>query len=102
MALRHAMLVPEEGYYYGLTNRLMVEVFYNTMEDVLARARAEGRETLIRFAPDWGYVKLWQQFRDFRDWRSEISLDLLGRVVMNQQQGFHRRGSNRSVRIVCR
>lgn len=63
----------------GLLNRgggplykagLIVELYYNTREDVLNAARAEGRNTLVLYGQGWGYTKLWQQIQgDFRDWR---------------------------------
>lgn len=56
--------------FYDLhTNRLETTIFYNMREDVLAQARARGESALVLFGPEWGYVKLWQQLKDFRDWR---------------------------------
>ena len=54
---------------YTATNRVHVPIFYNTREDVLARARAEGRDSLVWFGPEWRYAKPWRQSGDFRDWR---------------------------------
>jgi len=36
---------------------------------VIRHAREQGKTTLVLYAPSWGYVKPWQQFKDFRDWR---------------------------------
>ncbi|MFA7159562.1 MAG: hypothetical protein WC299_09690 [Kiritimatiellia bacterium] len=61
------------------TNKLVVTIFYNTREDVLANARASGKDCLVLYGPEWGYIKLWQQLRDFRDWRvleREASLEV--------------------------
>jgi hypothetical protein len=69
LALRRAMLVPEEGYYSSDTNRIIVDLYFNTREDAVNQARTAGQQTLVCYGPGWGYIKLWQQFRDFRDWR---------------------------------
>ena len=61
------------------SNKLVVTIFYNTREDVLANARAAGKDCLVLYGPEWGYIKLWQQLRDFRDWRvleREASLEV--------------------------
>ncbi len=58
-----------DEFYDSATNRLLTTVFYNTREDVLRHAREQGETTLVFYAPSWGYVKLWQQLKDFRDWR---------------------------------
>lgn len=48
----------------------VVHFHWNTLDDVLAKARDQGRTALALFGPGWGYTKLWQQVRgDFRDWR---------------------------------
>lgn len=70
-------LYRENGGIY--TNRLIVEIFYNTREDIVAQARAAGRPVLALYGSGWGYIKLWQQMQDFRDWRvleSSASMDL--------------------------
>lgn len=69
LALRHAMLVPEEAYYGTDTNRIIVDLYFNTRDDAVNQARAAGTESLVLYGTGWGYVKLWQQLRDFRDWR---------------------------------
>ena len=58
-----------DGFYDPATNRLITTIFYNTREDVLRHAREQGQTTLVLYDPSWGYVKLWQQLKDFRDWR---------------------------------
>jgi len=72
-------LAHREEFFDPQTNRLIVTVFYNTREDVLAQARQAGKQYLVLYGPEWGYVKLWQQLQDFRDWRileSQASLDI--------------------------
>jgi len=51
------------------SNLVKISLYYNTREDALAKAREQGKTSLVFFGPEWGYVKLWQQYRDFRDWR---------------------------------
>jgi hypothetical protein len=68
LALRRAVLAPD-GWYEANLSRLVVDVFYNTREDVVEQARADGQAAPAFYGAGWGYVKLWQQFRDFRDWR---------------------------------
>jgi len=70
LALRRAVLAPEDGYYFPHTSRIIVDIFYNTREDVVNQARAAGMKNLVLYGSEWGYVKLWQQLRDFRDWRT--------------------------------
>jgi hypothetical protein len=68
-----------EDFYDAHTNRLITTLFYNTREDVIRHARAQGQTTLVLYGPEWGYVKLWQQLQDFRDWRileKQASLDV--------------------------
>ncbi len=77
LALRHAMLVPEEGYYADNTNRLVVGLFYNTRDDIVKAAREEGQKTLALFGADWQYAKLWQQIHDFRYWRVLEGKDMI-------------------------
>jgi hypothetical protein len=35
-------------------------IFYNTEEDVIERAEREGKNTLLAYGPDWGYLKPWR------------------------------------------
>jgi len=58
-----------DDFYDPWTNGMTATIFYNTREDVLRHAREQGQTTLVLYEPSWGYVKLWQQLRDFRDWR---------------------------------
>jgi len=58
-----------DEFYNPYTNQLMTTIFYNTREDVIRRAREQGQAALVLYGPEWGYVKLWQQLKDFRDWR---------------------------------
>lgn len=77
--LAQLRLAHREEFFDPQTNRLIVTVFYNTREDVLAQARQAGKQYLTLYGPEWGYVKLWRQLQDFRDWRileKEASLDV--------------------------
>ena len=66
LKLRRMGLANRGDFYAPTTNRTIVEVFYNTREDLVARARAEGRPLMVLFGPGWGYTKT----QDFRDWRA--------------------------------
>ena len=58
-----------DEFYDPATNLLVCTLFYNTREDVLQHAREQGRAFLVLYESSWNYIKLWQQLRDFRDWR---------------------------------
>ncbi|MDP2991161.1 MAG: hypothetical protein Q8O57_11435, partial [Kiritimatiellota bacterium] len=64
--LRQSVLAPD-GWYNA--DGLVWDLFYNTREDAVEQAGSTGQQTLVCYGPGWGYIKLWQQFRDFRDWR---------------------------------
>lgn len=68
-----------EEFFTPQADRLINTIFYNTREDVIEQARHGGKQYLVLYGPEWGYVKLWQQLRDFRDWRileNQASLDV--------------------------
>ena len=66
LKLRHMGLANRGDFYAVTTNRTIVEIFYNTHEDLAAKARAQGRQNMVLFGPGWGYTKT----QDFRDWRA--------------------------------
>lgn len=92
-----------EDFYDPHTNRLVTTVFYNTREDVTRQARERGQTTLVLYGPEWGYVKLWQQLQDFRDWRileKQAALDVYNLTastnrVMLKIRGMALNGSKR-------
>ncbi len=65
LKLRQRWLGMTEDYYADNTNRVVVEIFYNTTEDMLAKARAAGRPLFFDYGEGWRYVKT----QDYRDWR---------------------------------
>lgn len=65
MKLREWGLANREDFYAPHTNRVIVDVYYNTREDVLAKAKAAGQSCLALFGEGWGYIKA----KDHRDWR---------------------------------
>jgi len=65
LALRHLGLAAREDFYAANTNRVVVELFYNKREDLLARARREGESARAFYGEGWGYTKT----EDYRDWR---------------------------------
>lgn len=63
---RLGMVYRDEGGDFGR----IIPLYFNTREDLLARARRDGRRMIWFHGPEWGYTKLWQQMKnDFRDWR---------------------------------
>lgn len=98
-------LAHREDFYDPHTNRLITTIFYNTREDVIRHARGQGQAALVLYGPEWGYVKLWQQLQDFRDWRileKEAFLDLYNLTastnnVMLKVRGMALNGSKRVV-----
>jgi len=84
-----------EEFYDPYTNRLVTTIFYNTREDTVARARNAGKQYLILYGPEWGYVKLWQQLNDFRDWRileKQATLDVYNLTASTNQITLKIRG----------
>lgn len=74
LKLRDLGLGAREEYYAANTNRTMVELFYNTRDDVLKKAQADGLQFVAFYGNDWSYWKNgpgWNQTQspDFRDWR---------------------------------
>ncbi|HBA84333.1 MAG TPA: hypothetical protein DCZ95_09595 [Verrucomicrobia bacterium] len=79
IGLRKLGLGARNDYYAANTNRLVVDVYYNELSDVVARARRKGSPFVVWYGPGWSYTKLWRQIQgDFRDWRV-----LPGRAVLN-------------------
>lgn len=78
LKLRKAgLLYREDGGPY--TNRLSVEVFYNTTDDLVSAARLQGRDALLLYSEGWGYAKPgWQQghFEDYRTFTQAASIDI--------------------------
>ena len=66
LKLRRMGLANRGDFYAATTNRTIVEIFYNTREDLVMQARAQGRKTMVLFGPGWGYTKT----QDFKDWRA--------------------------------
>ncbi len=67
LTLRRLLLAASEDFSSGSveSSRSIVRVLYNWPEDLVARARSEGKEELVLFGEGWHYLKL----RDFSDWR---------------------------------
>lgn len=69
LKLRRLGLVNRGDFFAVTTNRLIVEFFYNTRDDLVQKWKREGRTLACLYGQDWGYIKPWQQTGDFRDWR---------------------------------
>lgn len=65
LKLREMGLAARGDFYAANTNRTVVELFYNTREDVVRNARAAGQKVVALYGPGWGYTKT----QDYRDWR---------------------------------
>lgn len=64
LKLREAgLLYRDEGGVY--TNRISIEIFYNTRDDHLAARSEAGDALAFWYGPGWGYTKT----QDYRDWR---------------------------------
>jgi hypothetical protein len=75
LKLRYLGLANRGDFYAANSNRVVVELFYNTPEDVVNKARAAGRKVIGLYGEGWSYTKT----QDYRDWRvleSSASADL--------------------------
>ena len=79
MILRRMKVTPDADFSATNTSRVVVRIFYNTTEDLIAAARQQGRDALRLYGAGWGYAKPgWQQghFEDYRTFSQEASIDL--------------------------
>jgi hypothetical protein len=73
--LRELGLAARGDYYSSTTNRLVVELFYNTREDIMRRMQQTGTKLLPWYGKGWRFEKSGPmgmfrvQTQDFRDWR---------------------------------
>ena len=81
LKLRRLLLGGSLDFYSGqeADSRAVVTISYNLPEDVIERARTEGRQALALFGDGWGYFKR----EDYSDWRAlegraEVVLHNLG------------------------
>lgn len=65
LRLRELGLANRGDYYDTYTNRIAIEIFYNTREDLVDKARAAGETVLALYGSGWTYAKT----QDYRDWR---------------------------------
>ncbi len=65
--LRDTGFAPMEEY-VSETNRVLTEIFYDTHEDIAARAKEAGQDVVWFFGEGWNLFKPWQQ-GDFSDYR---------------------------------
>ena len=65
LKLRALGLANRADFYAANSNRVVVEIFYNTTEDVIGQARNAGRQVLVLYGAGWVHTKT----QDFRDWR---------------------------------
>jgi hypothetical protein len=65
LLLRKWGVAPRGDFYWSTTNRVVVDLFYNTKEDLLQKWRQEGKPFHILYGPGWQFTKT----QDYRDWR---------------------------------
>jgi hypothetical protein len=76
LRLRELGLANRGDFFTPGTNRLLVDIYFNTREDVLAKWRAEGRPVGLWFGAGWRYEKTgpmqWIPIktREFMEWRA--------------------------------
>jgi hypothetical protein len=79
MVLRRMKVIPADDFSTANTNRVVVRIFYNTTDDLIAAARGQGRDVLRLYSEGWGYAKPgWQQgrFEDYRTFNQTAAIDL--------------------------
>ncbi len=79
MILRRFKVFPTGSYGKPNAERVIVRIFYNTPEDLVAAARSKGRDVLRLYGEGWGYAKPGWQRGDFSDYRlfgRSASIDL--------------------------
>lgn len=73
--LRELGLAARGDFYADNTNRLVVELFYNTRDDIAAKSAAAGVAVFPYYGDGWGFEKsgpmefMRLKTQDFRDWR---------------------------------
>lgn len=84
--LRELGLAARGDYYSATTNRLVVDLFYNTREDIMRRMQQTGTKLLPWYGKGWRFEKSGPmaifrvQTQDFRDWRvleENVELELI-------------------------
>lgn len=66
--LRKTGFAPVEDFYAANTNRLRIEVFYDTRSDMADKARIRGASSVYFYDAGWTLFKPWQ-YGDFTDYR---------------------------------
>ncbi len=78
--LREHGFVSGMDFYEGMTNRLVVNLYYDLPEDRVARSRAKGQPSLLLLGPEWGYEKPWRatgnMLADYRTMHDVATLTL--------------------------
>lgn len=75
LELRELGLANRGDFYAANSNRVVVGIFYNTREDILSKARADGQTVVGLYGDGWNYTKT-QDFRDWRVFEGSASLDV--------------------------
>lgn len=65
--LRERGFVSVTDFHEPMTNRLVIDLFFDLPEDQVQRKQAQGHQTWIRYGQGWGYLKPWQQTGNFSE-----------------------------------
>jgi len=69
LKLRELGVASRGDFYAANSNRVVVEYFYNTTEDLLKKAREEQKPYLLLYGPGWSFMKPWRQTRQYTEYR---------------------------------
>ena len=102
--LRDWGLASREGFDDPFASGIIVDLYYDTRADILDRARQHNEKQIVLYGPEWKYIKLWQQYRDFRDWRileNKATLDVYNLTLQTNAVTFliHGMAANGSKRV---
>jgi len=93
MKLRELGLANREDFYAATTNRLIVELFYDTRDDVLAKTKAKGERFIALFGSGWDHVKTADQ-RGWQRMQDKATVDLYNLTDQPQDVFFVVRGGS--------
>jgi len=69
LKLREWGLGSRGDFYSAYKHGLIVDLYYDTREDVLEKAREAGRSCIALYGRGWHYAKPWRITQDYFDWR---------------------------------
>ena len=86
LKLRNLGLANRGDFYWATTNRVIIDIFYNTRQDNIDRWKAQGVQQKVLFGRGWEFTKT----QDYRDWRiladkAEVEILNLGTQAVNSR-----------------